>query len=301
VPITPGRTAVYGFGALGIAAFVFKMLAVDYPEGDPAKARLAAAVWRRLGDRIEASQDRTFPSAESVWKRNAGEGIETYKLAVTKGLYPNPPEKGYAEKLAQRCRDNAAACEAFAEIIETARHAYWTLAIANFASFIFITTFPWQAKTAYEIAQFFVRQAEAKVLQKLLRHSLAKLVLGKLLEYSIGSAFFAVGDVAAVAGVKWARGEDPGSWSDNGKQAFKEFTASVAFYGVYDAAAPVTRLMTKNPDVQAFINRMAGGNFGYGPTYDSMSGEGGSDLVPTWKQVLGRSLLYFTMAHKPMG
>jgi hypothetical protein len=126
-------------------------------------------------------------------------------------------------------------------------------------------------------------------------------VLSKLTEYSIGSAFFAVGDVAVVAGVKAARGEDPGSFEDNATQALKEFAASVAFYGAFDAAAPLAKKVTGNVDVQYFLSRMAGGSIGYGPSYDLMNGQEGTDLIPTWKETLGRALLYFTMAHKPAG
>ncbi|MEU7745119.1 hypothetical protein [Nonomuraea sp. NPDC049158] len=298
--ISPARGAIYGVGAVGIGAFVFKMLAVDYPDGDPAKTRQAAAVWARLADRLEQSQNRTYPFAEAVWKRNGGEGIEAYKKAVTAGLYPNPPALGYADKLAQRCRQNSEACLEYAEAIEKAQHAYWTLALANLASFMFITTFPWQAGAAYQLTQFLMRRAEAGLLAKLLEHNIARIVLSKLTEYSIGSAFFAVGDVGVVAGVKALRGEDPGSWGDNGKQMLKEFTASVAFYGAFDAAMPAARAVSKNADVQYFISRMVGGST-YGPTYDALNGESGGDLVPTWKQTLGRVLLYFTMAHKPAG
>lgn len=299
--IRPTRAAVAGFGVVGIAAFVFKMLAVPYPDGDPARARQAAAVWARLADRIEQSPDRTYPFAEAVWKRNGGAGVEAFKTAVTAGLYPNPPQLGYADKLAQRCRQSSQACEEFAEVIEAARHAYKTLAIANFASFIFISTFPWQAGLAGEITKFLIRRAEARLLKKLLEHSIAKIVLSKLTEYTIGSTFFAVGDVTAVYWATRWRGEDPGSFKDNAKQTLKEFTASVAFYGAYDAVMPLARAASKNADVQNFIGRMVGGTVGYGPTYDALNGESGSDLLPTWKQTLGRMLLYFTMAHKPPG
>ncbi|MEU6721366.1 hypothetical protein ABZ897_58830 [Nonomuraea sp. NPDC046802] len=299
--INPGRASIYGFGTLGIATFVFKMLAVDYPKGDPRGARQAADVWDRLADRVERSPGMTYPAAESVWRRNSGEGVEAFRTAVTAGLYPQPEETGYAAELARRCRQNSAACREFAEVIETARHAYWTLALANFASFVFITTFPWQAGAAYEITQFLMRRAQAGVLSKLLEHTIAKIVLSKLTEYTIGSAFFAVGDVSVVAGVKALRGEDPGSFEENATQALKEFAASVAFYGAYDAAAPLARRATGNADVQAFLSRLAGGSLGYGPSYDAMNGQEGTDLVPTWKETLGRVLLYFTMAHKPAG
>lgn len=299
--INPSRAAIYGAGTLGITAFVFKMLAVEYPDGDPAKARQAGAVWARLADRLEQSPENTYPAAEALWRRNTGEGVEAFKKAVTEGLYPLPPEVGHPKRLALVCRRNSAACEEYAEVIETAQHAYWTAALANFASFVFITTFPWQAGAAYQLTQFLMRRAQAKLLAKLLEHAVAKIVLSKLTEYTIGSVFFAVGDVAVVAGVRAARGEDPGSWGDNSKQALKEFAASVAFYGVFDAAMPAARAMTKNADLQYFISRMAGGSVGYGPTYDALNGQEGGDLVPTWKETLGRILLYFTMSHKPAG
>src|ERR1044072_1273507 len=101
--ISPARGAIYGVGSVGIAAFVFKMLAGDYPDGDPAKARQAAAVWARLAERLEQSQSRTYPFAEAVWKRNGGEGIEAYKKAVTDGLYPNPPAGGARHQPPRRC------------------------------------------------------------------------------------------------------------------------------------------------------------------------------------------------------
>ncbi|MGW5162144.1 WXG100-like domain-containing protein [Nonomuraea wenchangensis] len=299
--ISPGRAGVYGAGTLGIAAFVFQMLAVDYPEGDPDKARQAAAVWARLAERVERSPGHTSGAAASVWRRNEGGGVPEFRKAVTAGLYPPDPGDGYAARLARRCRDNSEACAEYADAIETARHAYWTLAWANFASFVFISTFPWQAGAAYQITQFLMRRAQAGMLARLLEHSVARIVAAKLTEYTIGSAFFAVGDVAVVAGVKAARGDDPGSLEDNARQALKEFAASVAFYGVFDAAAPLARKVSGNADVQYFLSRLAGGSIGYGPSYDAMNGQSGEELVPTWKETLGRMLLYFTMAHKPAG
>ncbi|WP_157251670.1 hypothetical protein [Nonomuraea typhae] len=299
--INPGRASIYGFGALGITGFVFQMLAVDYPDADPARARQARDTWVRLADRLDQSAGTTYPAAAAVWRHNSGQGVEAFKKAVTAGLYPPPPGLGYPGRLAAACRANAAACDEFADLMETAQKAYWTMALANLASFIFITTFPWQAGAAYQLTQFLMRRAQAKLLAKLLEHAVARVVLAKLTEYSIGSAFFAVGDVAVVAGVKALRGEDPGSFGDNARQALKEFAASVAFYGVFDAAMPVARAVTKNADLQYFIARMAGGSVGYGPSYDAINGQSGEELIPTWKETLGRMLLYFTMAHKPAG
>jgi hypothetical protein len=299
--VSPSRASIYGLGSLGIAAFVFKMLATPYPEGDPDKARQAGAVWKRLADRIEKSPDHTYPAAQSVWRKNDGAGVEEFKKTVTGALYPQAEENAFTAKLAQRCRDNGTACDEFAETLQAARDAYWTLALANLASFIFITTFPWQAGWAYEITQILIRRAQARLLAKLLEHSIAKIVLSKLTEYTIGSVFFAVGDVGVVAGVKALRGEDPGSLGENATQAMKEFAASVAFYGVFDAAMPLARKATSNMDIQYFLSRLAGGSVGYGPAYEALNGQSGTELVPTWEQTLSRALLYFTMAHKPAG
>ncbi|MDP9845889.1 hypothetical protein [Streptosporangium lutulentum] len=299
--VSPGRVSVYGFGTLGLAAFVFKMLAVDYPDGDPARSRQAGDVWARLADRLEKNPDTTYPFAEAVWKKNGGDSVEAFKEAMISKLYPRPPETSFPDRLALACRRNSQACYEYAEIIETAQHAYWTAAWANFASFVFLTTFPWQAGAAGQLTQFLIRRAQAKLLAKLLEHATAKIVLSKLTEYTIGSTFFAVGDVATVAGVRALRGENPGSLGDNGTKALKEFAASIAFYGVSDAATPAIKAVTRNAELQSFLGRMAGGSIGYGPSYDALNGQSHAELIPTWKETLGRALLYFTMAHKPAG
>ncbi|WP_329085907.1 WXG100-like domain-containing protein [Streptosporangium sp. NBC_01469] len=285
-------------GTLGLAAFVFKMLAVDYPDGDPDGARQAAKVWARLAERIEQSPHNTYPSAEAVWKKNEGEGVEAFKKAMTSKLYTEPAAASFPGRLALLCRRNSEACAEYAEIIETAQHAYRTAAWANFASFVFITTFPWQNAAAGHLTKILIRRAEATIFAKLIAHAVARTVLTKLTVATLGSVSFAVGDVATVAGVRALRGEDPGSFKENAVQALKEFTASMAFYGVSEAATPVVNAMTKNAEVQGFLGRIAGGSFGYGPTYDLLNGERGGELAPTWEQTLGRALLYFTMAHK---
>jgi hypothetical protein len=107
--------------------------------------------------------------------------------------------------------------------------------------------------------------------------------------------------VAVIDGVKAVRGEDVGSLKSNAEEVMKEFVASVAFYGVFDAVAkPMTRI-TSNADVQYFVSRMAGGSVGYGPTYGFLNGKRDDDLVPTAKDTTLRVLLYSTMAHKPAG
>ncbi|MFC7644299.1 hypothetical protein ACFQX6_28965 [Streptosporangium lutulentum] len=68
-----------------------------------------------------------------------------------------------------------------------------------------------------------------------------------------------------------------------------------------DAATPAIKAVTRNAELQSFLGRMAGGSIGYGPSYDALNGQSHAELIPTWKETLGRALLYFTMAHKPAG
>jgi len=293
-------TAVRGglFVGGNIALFVFSMLTAEYPDGDPDKARQAAQVWADLGaDVVEWGEDGDA-IARAVILNNSGKSIQAFEEFWKTHFAPSSGP-GPAARLAAYCRQVSEACETYAELITKAQYTFRTLALANFASLLYISTFPWQAGTAYEIAQFLMRRAQAGILAKLLESAIARMVLAKFLEYTIGSAFFAIGDVAVMDGVKAARGEDVGSFGDNAEEVMKEFVASVAFYGVFDAVAkPVSKIAT-NPDVQYFVSRMAGGSIGYGPAYGLLNGKRDEDLVPTVKDTVLRTILYTTMAHKP--
>jgi hypothetical protein len=283
------------------ALFVFSMLAAPYPEGDPGKAREAGAVWAGLkADVVEWGQNGD-DAARAIVTNNAGEGVQAFGDFWQRYGAPAPPAKGEAARLADLCRRMSEACEEYATLVENAQRTFRTLALANFASLLYISTFPWQAGVASEISQYLLRRAQAGILAKLLESALARTRLAKLAEYSIGSAFFSVGDVAVKDGVKAARGEDIGSLGENLDEVMKEFVASVAFYGVSAAAAKPVSKITSNPDVQYFASRMAGGSLGYGPTYGYLNGKRGDDLVPTVKDTTQRTLLYTTMAHKPAG
>jgi hypothetical protein len=284
-----------------IALFVFSMLAAEYPEGHPEKAREAAKIWADLmGDVVEWAQNGN-DAARAIVVNNSGKGIEAFDKFWKASFAPAPPALGPAAQLADYCRQMSAACEQYAELVTNAQHTYRTLALANYASLLYISTFPWQAGAAYEIAQFILRRAQAGILARLLESAIAKTLLAKFAEYTIGSAFFAVGDVAVMDGVKAARGEDIGSFSANADEVMKEFVASVAFYGAFDAAAKPVSKITSNKDVQYFVARMAGGSIGYGPTYGFLNGKRDDELVPTLKDTTLRTILYTTMAHKPAG
>jgi hypothetical protein len=297
--VTPLRGGLFVGG--NIALFVFSMLAAPYPEGDPGKARLAAKAWSELMADIAGWAENGNDAARAITSHNAGESIQAFGHFWQTHLSPPPPAMGEAARLAAHCQRVSEACEQFAELITKAQYTFRTLALANFASLLYISTFPWQAGVAYEIAQVIVRRAQAGFLAKLLESAIARTLLAKLMEYSIGSAFFAIGDVAVMDGVKAVRGEDVGSLKSNAEEVMKEFAASVAFYGVFDVAAKPMAKITSNADVQYFVARMAGGSVGYGPTYGFLNGKRDDELVPTTKDTTLRVLLYSTMAHKPAG
>jgi len=297
--VTPARPGLFVGG--NVALFVFTMLATPFPEGDPARARQAALVWADLASDVTRWGANGDAAARAITTNNAGAGVDAFGGFWRRHLAPPPPAEGGAARLADLCRRMGEACDRYADLIEKAQHTFFTMALANYASLLFITTFPWQAGAAYEITQYLMRRAEAGVLARLLESAIARTLLAKLTEYSIGSTFFAVGDVLVMDGVKAARHDDVGSLGDNVEEVMKEFLASVAFYGVFDAAVKPASKITSNPDVQYFVSRMAGGSIGYGPTYGYLNGRRGDDLVPTAKDTVMRTLIYGTMAHKPAG
>jgi hypothetical protein len=277
------------------------MLAAEYPEGHPEKAREAAKIWAGLMDDVMEWAQNGDDAARAVVVNNAGKGVDAFEAFWKASFAPGPPAQGPAAQLADYCRQLSGACDRYAELVTNAQHTYQTLALANYASLLFISTFPWQAGAAYEISQFILRRAQAGILARLLETAIAKTVLAKFAEYTIGSAFFAVGDVLVMDGVKAARGEDVGSLGDNAEEIMKEFAASVAFYGAFDVAAKPVSMVTSNKDVQYFVARMAGGSVGYGPTYGFLNGKRDDELIPTVKDTTLRTILYTTMAHKPAG
>src|SRR5262249_29761584 len=147
------------------------------------------------------------------------------------------PNAEINKHLAEQFRLLEAACDDYAQMIEKAQRTYWEMALANFASFLYLSTFPWQAGAAYELTQFLMRRAAAGVLARLLEIGIVKAVLARFLEYSIGSVFYDVGDFLAVDLVKASFGDfgnpldDPGgfltklggSFKDNAKELFIDF------------------------------------------------------------------------------
>ncbi len=283
------------------ALFVFTMLTTPYPEGNPAAARQAAQIWAELQRDVVDWAEAGDAAEKAITSYNGGKGIEAFSAFWKTYASPAPPAKGDGARLADFCDRMSKACDEYADLVDKARHQYWTLALANYASFLFISLFPWMATAAYEWTQIIMRRLEARLLAKLLENAIAKTVLAKFMEYSMGSAFFAVGDVLVMDSVKALRGEDVGSWSDNFEEVGKEWLASVAFYGVFDAYAKPVALVSSNKDVQYFLARFAGGSIGYGPVYGYLNGKRGEDLMPTGKDDIARTLLYVTMAHKPAG
>lgn len=303
-----------------IALAVYNLLSVEYPEGDPDKARQAAEVWSGLAKDIREWGQYGDAAALAIVLNNAGESVNVFG-EFWRRYFPPPPAMGDVDKLAAYCAGIGDACEQFAEVVDEAQRVYYTLLLSTIMSFLFLSTFPWQAGFAYDIA---VNRIKAKLVEKFVEQTIAKKILAslvaKIAEYSIGSAFFAVGDVVVMdagklvggkiaAGGGWRDGwdwGDVGSSGENWDETWKEFVASVAFYGVFDGVTkPLSWAPKKlgrplvNADVNYFISRMAGGNVAYGPTYHYLNGDRGSDLLPTKKDYTLRTLLYTTMAAKP--
>ncbi|GAA3812139.1 hypothetical protein GCM10022226_36000 [Sphaerisporangium flaviroseum] len=292
-----GRPALYPVAGAGMAAFVSAMILADWPEGDPAGAREAAAVWRSLGARIDANTTVTGKVAERVWREHPSQGAEAFHRYWTAGGSGGPPGGviAYPPQVAAHCRRVAEACEGYADAVEATRHALRVLAVTSYLQLMFAGSWPWIGARTAALSKWLVdrlyKKVQAQVLLKLLENTVMKLVVTKFIGYTVGSATFALGDEALAAGTKVAFGDDPGSVSENALATLKDFAACMVFFGVWD----LTKL---GPMAKVFRNNDAGdfasfyvGSTAYTVAYNAENGKTGSDMLPTMSQLMGKLLI----------
>lgn len=312
-----GRGALYPAAGMGMAAFAATMILSDWPEGDPDRARQAAAIWRSLGESIDANATATGHVAERVWTDHPSQGSDAFHRFWSAGgpggadarRRPDGGPEGpggvsggpaggvaaYPPQVSAYCRRVADACEGYAEAVEAARHALEVLAVTSYAQLMFASSWPWiGARTALR-AQWLVdrlyKKVQAQVLLKLLENAVMKIVMEKLAGYTLGSATFALGDEALVVGTKLAFGDDVGSFSDNANATLKDFAACMVFFGVWDLTklGPMTKVF-RNNDVGDFASFYAGST-SYTMAYNFLDGKTGTDILPTMRQFIGKLLI----------
>ncbi|WP_214411993.1 WXG100-like domain-containing protein [Sphaerisporangium fuscum] len=291
------RPALYGVGGVGLAGLVSWTILSHWPEGDPDGARRAAAVWRRLADRIDTNSSMSGRVAKIVWTEQPSEGSEAFRRAWTGEAGGRPPGglAGYPAQVSAYCRRVAEACEAYAEAIEVARRGIWALVVSSYLQYMFACSWPFigpgPAAMAKWLSDRVIKKMRASILLRVLDNTVTRIAVEKLSSYTLGSATFALGDEAISLGTRAAFGVDQGSVSDNAMSTLKDFAACMVFFGVWDVTkvGRVGKLFPAN-DLGDFASFYVG-SLSYTVAYKLENGETGWDALPTWDQFLAKLLV----------
>ncbi|MDH2425941.1 hypothetical protein [Sphaerisporangium sp. TRM90804] len=288
------RGMLYPAGGAGIAGFISTMLLVQWPEGDPDGARQAAAVWRSLAQKIDANSVTTGALAEKVWKDHPSQGSEAFRSLWRGGGSAAAPGgvSAAAPLLSDHCRRMAAACEEYAEALDTTRRALKVMAATSYLQLMFAASWPWVGARSTALTKWLIdrlhKKLQAQILLKLLQTTVMKIVTEKLAGYTVGSAVFALGDETIALGARAAFGEDLGSVSGNVTATLKDFAACLVFFGVWDLTkvGPMRKVFRDN-DAGDFASFYVGSN-AYTVTHNLENGKSGTEVLPTPSQLISK-------------
>ncbi|MFC4584698.1 WXG100-like domain-containing protein [Sphaerisporangium corydalis] len=292
-----GRSALYPAAGTGMAAFVALTILSEWPEGDADGARQAAAVWRSLAGRLDANATTTGGVAERVWTANPSAGSEAFRAFWSSGGSGAPPGgvAAYPPQVSAYCRRVAEACEGYATAVETTKHALQVLSVISYTQLMFACSWPWVGARVTLLSEWLLqrlyKKVQATVLLKFLSNAVMKIVMDKLVRYTVGSATFALGDEALALGTKVSFGDDVGSFGDNASSTLKDFAACMVFFGVWDLTkvGPMTKVF-RNNDAGDFASFYAGSS-AYTVAYNVESGKTGTDVLPTMSQLMSKLLI----------
>ncbi|MFD1936330.1 MULTISPECIES: hypothetical protein [Nonomuraea] len=262
---------------MSITTFVGIMLLVQWPEGDPDKAREVAAVWRRIATRVDSSLRDLDEVAEAVWKTNSGAGVDAFEDYWKDRLKPYPPQvSAYVRGLAKVCDD-------YADVLDDTQRKILQMAIISYLEMLMFMAWPEIGAMTNWIARRAMRRVQAKLLLR----------LG---EYVSGSLFYAIADQVIVDGVKLSFGDDIGSLSDNLTAMGKNFAAALVFYSVDPANFKrVEKILPKNADLNKYVVFLAGSSV-FTVTANALNRPGDilddpASLLPTWQQMISKLLV----------
>ncbi|GAA3701099.1 hypothetical protein GCM10022224_078760 [Nonomuraea antimicrobica] len=232
-----------GAGMAGALAPEF-LFGVSYLEGDPEKIRAAADVLDEIADAIDRHFHDANDAAERVWRNCSGPAVdefgrfwaEDFGLAVL--------------AVSVKHRRAAAACRAYADVVEDVNHAIRILCWIMTVDMMF--TIGYQVLT-WKLLQAIMRKKA--ILFKLSARRSVALVLPTLAYYLADSTAYALGQVAIPLGFNLAGGIET-DLSGNEVRAvdhnlivfLQHFVANMAFDGVADGG---TALMSKVPGLRA--------------------------------------------------
>lgn len=270
--------------AAGMSAIVWQMLAVTFPDGDPEKARQAAQLLRQLAARVDASEETAVGAANSLGQHNLGAGVAAFEKYFWTEIAP------YPVRLSAYLRGLADAVDDYADMLAQVQHALHSMAITQWLELLMFFCWPGVEKKIKFFLDWAQRKAQARLLKKLLEHTVAR----RLLHATLGTAAYTVLDQLIVDGVKGARGEDMGSWGDRGEYMLKNFAACMVFYNVDPAhfGKHAFKILPKNEAARSAVVFTTGSTV-FTVTANVLNNPGAVvddpwSLTPTWEQMLAK-------------
>ncbi|MEV8636241.1 hypothetical protein AB0395_31775 [Streptosporangium sp. NPDC051023] len=282
---TPKSLPMAGFlfSAVGVGGVVLQMLAVAYPDGDPAKAREAAQLLRQLAKRVDASLDDVEKVASVVWQTSSGASIDAFRKYFTEEIAPYPP------RVSAYIRGLADAVDAYADMLEQVQHTLRTMAMIQWLELLMFFCWPAIGKKVEVMINWGIRKSQARLLLKMFNHALGK----RFIYATGGSLAYTALDQSLVDVVKLSRGEDIESWGDQGEYMLKNFAACMVFYHVDPANfGKAANLLPKNKAAQNAIVFLTGSTV-FSGTANALNRPGDviddpASLLPTWEQMLAK-------------
>ncbi|MEV0235559.1 hypothetical protein [Nonomuraea sp. NPDC050786] len=280
----PLPIAGFMFSAVGVGAVVMQMLAVAYPDGDPAKAREAAELLRQLARRVDGSLEDVEEVASRVWRPpSSGAGIDAFRTYFNDEVAPYPPH------VSAYIRGLADAVEDYADMLEQTQHALRTMAMIQWLELLMFFCWPAIDKKVQVMINWAMRKSQARLLIKMFEHA-----VGKRFIYAVGGSLaYTALDQVLIDGVKLARGEDLGSWGDRGEYMVKNFAAAMVFYHVDPANfGKAANLLPKNDAARNALVFLTGSTI-FSTTANALNRPGDviddpASLLPTWEQMLAK-------------
>ncbi|WP_285778749.1 hypothetical protein [Microtetraspora sp. NBRC 13810] len=270
--------------AVGVGGVVLQMLAVAYPDGDPAKAREAAGLLRQLATRVDVSLDDVEEVARRVWQPpTSGAGVDAFRSYFTDEVAPYPP------LVSAYIRGLADAVDEYADMLEETQHTLRTMAMIQWLELLMFFCWPAIDKKIQTLINWGIRKSQARLLLKMFNHAVGQ----RFIYAAGGSLAYTALDQLVVDGVKLARGEDTGSWGDRGEYMLKNFAAAMVFYHVDPANfGKAANVLPKNKAAQNAIVFLTGSSV-FTTTANVLNRPGDViddpvSLLPTWEQMLAK-------------
>ncbi|NUR87252.1 MAG: hypothetical protein HOY71_24475 [Nonomuraea sp.] len=260
---------------MGISAFVGFMLLVQWPEGDPDKAREAARVWRRIADRVDKSGSDAGGIIEVLLADNPG-----FRRYWREEFAPYPPQ------VSRYLRSLAKAVDDYANVLEHTQKTLIEMAIISWLEMLMFAAWPEIGGPIKWAVERLKKRAKARLLLKLLERQGVALV---------GSAVFTVADQIIVDGVKLAAGEDLDPIGDQMLAMAKNFGACMVFYGVDQQKLTfLSKILPKNKQWNAYMEFLMG-SVAFTTVLNLENDPGAithpQDLLPTWQQMISKLIV----------